>query len=103
MAYCMIAENPYEDADAFERVNQQIRSTGPFPPDGQLLMIAGPGDPGWRVISVWESKEALERFFSERLRPVCEPAGVDFDKVKQTVYEVHTLVAGDLTGALAPA
>jgi hypothetical protein len=55
------------------------------------------------VISVWESKEALERFFSERLRPVCEPAGVDFDKVKQTVYEVHTLVAGDLTGALATA
>ena len=103
MPYCVIAENPYEGADAFERINQHIRSTGPFPPEGQLLLIAGSAEPGWRAISVWDSQDAQERFFTERLRPACERAGVDFDKVKRTVFEVHTLVAGDLTGALQPA
>ena len=103
MPYCVIAENPYEGAEAFERINQHIRATGPFPPEGQLLLIAGPGEAGWRAISVWDSTEAYERFFTERLRPACEPAGVDFDEVKQSVFEVHALVAGDLTAALQAA
>ena len=103
MPYCVIAENPHEGADAFERINQHIRSTGPFPPEGQLLLIAGSAEPGWRAISVWDSKDAYERFFTERLRPACEPAGVDFTNIKRTVFDVHTLVAGDLTGALQPA
>jgi hypothetical protein len=103
MPYCMLAENPYEGADAFERLNQQIRSTGVFPPEGQLLLIAGPAEPGWRAISVWDSREAQERFFTDCLRPACERAGVDFGKVKLSGFEVHTLVAGDLTGTLQPA
>lgn len=103
MPYCVIAENPNEGANGFERINHHIRSTGPFPPEGQLLLIAGSAEPGWRAISVWDSQDAHERFFTERLRPACERAGVDFDKVKRTVFEVHTLVAGDLTRALQPA
>jgi hypothetical protein len=99
MPYCVIAENPEEGAQAFDRINQHLRDTGPFPPEGQLLLIAGPGEPGWRAISVWDSEEAAQRFFTDRLRPVCERAGVDFGKVQRTVFEVHMLVAGDPAAA----
>ncbi len=66
-------------------------------------MLAGPANPGWRVISVWDSKEALDRFFAERLAPAYQEAGLSLDSVKRTLFEVHTLVAGDLTGELQPA
>ncbi len=66
-------------------------------------MLAGPANPGWRVISVWDSEEARDRFFAERLAPAYEEAGLSLDGVERTVFEVHTLVAGDLTGVPQPA
>ncbi len=80
-----------------------MRANGLFPPDGQLLLIAGPAEPGWRAISVWDTEQAMERFNTERLPDACRAAGVPLDRMTRTVYEVHTLVAGDLTGAPQPA
>ena len=98
MAYCLIVENPDQSQEQGEQVLAHVRSTGPFPPEGARLMVAGPADPGWRVISVWDSHEARERFFAERLAPAYEEAGLSLDSIKRTLFEVHTLVAGDLTG-----
>lgn len=42
------------------------------PPEGLLLHAAGPTDEGFRIIAVWESEEAWERFRSERLGPEAE-------------------------------
>jgi hypothetical protein len=39
------------------------------PPAGRILHTAGPTDTGWRVVDVWESRDALERFRDERLLP----------------------------------
>jgi hypothetical protein len=103
MAYCQIAENPDATQEQFEQLNAHLRANGPFPPDGQRLLIAGPAEPGWRVISVWDSEEAIERFNAERLPDACRATGVPLDRMTRTVYEVHTLVAGDLTGAPQPA
>jgi hypothetical protein len=103
MAICVIVENPDQSQEQGEQVLAHVRSTGPVPPEGARLMLAGPADPGWRVISVWDSQEALERFFAERLAPAYKEAGLSFDSVKRTLFEVHTLVAGDLTGVLQPA
>lgn len=51
--------------------------------------------------------DALRAYLADRdlllVLDNCEQDGVDFAKVKQTVFEVHTLVAGDLTAALQPA
>jgi hypothetical protein len=55
------------------------------------------------VISVWDSEDARDRFFAERLAAACEAAGLWLDSIKRTVFEVHTLVAGDLTGMPQPA
>jgi hypothetical protein len=103
MAYCQIVENPDATREQFEQVGAHLRATGPFPPDGQRLLLAGPAEPGWRVISVWDSQQAIERFNTERLAPALREAGVPVDHITRTTYEVHTLVAGDLTGALQPA
>jgi hypothetical protein len=38
-------------------------------PAGLILHVAGPTDEGFRIIAVWESESAWERFRSERLAP----------------------------------
>lgn len=98
MAYCQIVENPDSTQEQFEQVSAHVRATGPVPADGQRLLIAGPGEPGWRVISVWDSEEAMGRFNAERLAPALREAGVPVDRMTRTIFEVHTLIAGDLTG-----
>ena len=103
MAICLIVENPEQSQEQAEQVLAHVRSTGPVPPEGARLMLAGPADPGYRFISVWDSNEARERFFAERLAPAYKAAGLSLDSIKRTVFEVQTLVAGDLTGVLQPA
>ena len=98
MAVCLIVENPDQTADQADRVMAHVRGSGPVPPEGARLVLAGPADPGWRVISIWESQEALERFFAERLGPAYQEAGLTFERVQRTIFDVHMLVAGDLVG-----
>jgi hypothetical protein len=103
MAICLIVENPDQSQEQAEQVLAHVRSTGPVPPEGARVMLAGPADPGWRVISVWDSDEARERFFAERLAPAYKAAGLSFDSVRRTQFAIHTLAAGDLTGVPQPA
>jgi hypothetical protein len=103
MAICLIVENPDQTDEQAAQVMAHVRSTGPVPPEGARLMIAGPANPGWRVISIWDSNEARDRFFAERLSAAYAEAGLTLDSVKRTIFDVHTLVAGDLTGAPQPA
>ena len=103
MAICQIVENPDQSQEQAEQVMAHVRSTGPVPPEGARLMLAGPADPGWRVISVWDSDDARDRFFAERLAPAYEAAGLSLDGIKRTVFDVHTLAAGDLAGTPQPA
>jgi hypothetical protein len=44
---------------------------GPIP-DGLLFHAAGPTDEGFRIIGVWESEEAWQRFRTDRLDPAAE-------------------------------
>ena len=103
MAHCLIVHNPSQTEEQAEQVLAHVRITGPVPPEGARLMLAGPADPGWRVISVWDSHEARERFFTERLSAAYEATGLSLDKIERTLFEVHTLAAGDLSGTPQPA
>jgi hypothetical protein len=44
-------------------------------PIGLILHVAGPTDEGIRIIEVWESERAWERFRGERLAPVIAALG----------------------------
>lgn len=103
MAYCLIVENPELTEDRAKQVFANIRDSGPVPPEGARLMLAGSADLGTRVISVWDSPEACQRFFAERLSSAYEEADLSMEPIRRTLFEIHTLVAGDLTGTPQPA
>ena len=103
MAICNIVDNPEQSAEQAHQVLAHVRSTGPVPPEGSRLMLAGPADEGWRVISVWDSEEARDRFFAERLAPAYKNAGLSMDGIKRAQFPIDTLVAGDLTAVLQTA
>ena len=103
MAICQIFDNPALDAEQWERLAAHLRATGPTPAEGARLVLAGPADGGWRVITVWDSDEVRDRFFEERLRPAYADAGLPLEDTERTVFEVHALIAGDLTGTPQPA
>jgi hypothetical protein len=73
MSYAFIQDVP-AGWDSYERVAAAI---GDEPPDGLIVHVAGPTDSGFRVIEVWESKDAWERFRDERLRPVVKTVAGD--------------------------
>ena len=98
MAYCQIFEHPDLTPERMEEVMSHVRSSGPVLPDGAQLLVAGPADPGIRVITIWDSNEARERFVSGRLSDAYDKAGVSLDQASVTVFEVLKLAAGDLTG-----
>ena len=99
MAYCQIFEHPDLTPEKMEQVMAHVRTTGPVLPEGARLLVAGPGDPGMRVITIWDSNEARERFLSERLSEAYDEAGLSLGGANVTVFEVFKLAAGDLTGA----
>jgi hypothetical protein len=103
MAICQIAHNPNLAPEQADQVFAHLRTTGPVPPDGARLMVSGPADQGYRVISVWDSNEARERFLEERLTAAYEATGLSMDDLETTVFEVRKLVAGDLAGTPQPA
>ena len=103
MAICVIGENPKGSSEVYEQVVQRIaQDGGEFPPPGAIFQVAGPAEPGWRVISVWDSREAYESFAAERLAPAWAESGVSRDDVNFTIFEAHSFVAGDLSGAVQP-
>lgn len=44
------------------------------PPEGLVVHAAGPTDEGFRIIAIWESEEAWQRFRADRL-------GLDVERV----------------------
>lgn len=46
------------------------------PPEGNLLRMAGPMEGGWRVVSLWETREQFEAFLAERLHLSLDDQGV---------------------------
>ena len=102
MATCVIAENPNMNAAKFEEVLQHLRG-GDFPPDGLIFQVAGQAENGWRVITIWKSREAYENFASGRLVQTWAEVGVSRDDITFTIFETHTMVAGDLSAVPQPA
>src|SRR2546430_6870272 len=99
MAYCLIADNPNGTAEIYEQVIQKVAASGEMPPQGAIFQVAGPHQGGWRVISVWESREAQERFRDGRLIPIWQEVGVSRDHLTWSDFEAQSVIAGDLSGA----
>ena len=64
------------DAQSYEAVTARAMP-GDQLPDGCQLHIAGPVEQGWRVITVWDSREAFDRFREDKLLPAIQAIAGD--------------------------
>ena len=87
MAVGVIFELPGVTQEQYDTASEQVDSGSPM--EGCLVHVAGPMEGGWRVVKVWESQEAANGFFRERLQLVME--GVGIPTVEPKVFPVHVL------------
>lgn len=77
MPVVMVHDSPGSTREQYEEVVSRVsngagfKSLSDWPVDGILSHVAGPTDNGWRVIDVWESEEAFQRF-GEVIGPVLQ-------------------------------
>lgn len=91
MSVVVSAVAPF-DQDMYEAITAKVMSDDQLP-DGCELHIAGPVEQGWRVITVWESREAFDRFREEKLLPaIREIAGAEAPPPEPDVNPVHKLI-----------
>jgi len=67
----------------------RLESPADWPVEGLLTQIAGQGESTLRVVGVWESEEALNRF-AEIVVPILREAGVERDP---EVYPALTYIS----------
>jgi quinol monooxygenase YgiN len=65
MALAMLAEIPDLSREQYELVVRKVNESGS--PAGALFHAGGPIDGGYRVVEVWESREAADAFYSSAL------------------------------------
>jgi hypothetical protein len=75
--------------DQYDQVIHRMgrRQGGPTP-EGAISHWVAKTDDGFRVVDVWESKEAFERFAQEQIRPHTREAGID-QEPEISFYDVH--------------
>jgi hypothetical protein len=66
----------------------RLESPSDWPVEGLLVHVSGDSPQGFRVVDVWQSEDACNRF-GEALGPILQEVDVDD---KPVIYEAHTLV-----------
>ena len=73
MAVALLLEFPGATQEQFGQVAEKVGSKSP---PGLLYHVEGAIEGGWRVVDVWESQEALDTFFQEKLGQALQEAGL---------------------------
>lgn len=89
MAIVVIDQAPGVTAEQFEALQQKFNAST-NPPRGQKLLLAGPVEGGWRVISVWESREAYDAFRRGQLSPAIQQMGITDDQLQ--IAPLHSVM-----------
>ena len=94
MTVFMVHDSPGGTQEQYDKVvarltdGRGLKSLSDWPVEGILAHVAGPTEVGWRVVDVWESAEAFQRF-GEVIGPVLEEVG--FPGQPQ-LFQVHDFV-----------
>ena len=67
----------------------RMESVADWPVEGLLAHAAGQGPAGFRVVDVWASEEAFQRF-GEKLMPIMQAIGIEG---QPEVYPTHAFVS----------
>jgi hypothetical protein len=87
MAVLLTAEVSGQTQQGYDGMLQFLAESIKVAP-GFILHTAHAVEGGWRVIEIWETKEAANQFFAKHVAPNLPP-GV---RPKRTVQELHSLV-----------
>jgi heme-degrading monooxygenase HmoA len=95
MAVLMLMEVPGGTTAEYERANEIMGIAGDEDaPEGLIQHVAASDGNGVLIADVWESEEALNRFFEERLGAALEQAGVSSSASKPRILPVHNSLTG---------
>ncbi|MEZ4617358.1 MAG: hypothetical protein R2867_17870 [Caldilineaceae bacterium] len=88
MAIIQVHELPGMTGNSTNR--HYVRSSSRGPPPGSSLHAGGPMEGGWRIVEVWESEEAADRFYgSELFQQMVRSTGIPAPTI--TSYPVETV------------
>ena len=65
MAFAILAEIPDLTRDQYETVVKKVNESGS--PAGALFHAGGPIEGGYRIVEVWETREAADAFYGSAL------------------------------------
>jgi hypothetical protein len=91
MAVAFLFENPGMTQEQYDQVVETLQRDGKTA-QGRLFHLAGPMEGGWRVLEVWESQEAWDKFLRETLGPLLQGAGAP--PPHQQLWPVHNSLSG---------
>jgi hypothetical protein len=95
MAVVLVHQGPDLTQENYDQVvrsmtgKDRVESPSDWPVEGLLVHAAGQGPNGFRVVDVWESEDAAQRF-GEKLAPHLQEAGIT---AAPEVYQAHAFVA----------
>ena len=76
-------------AASWERYERFAAAFDGPPPDGLLLHAAGPTDEGFRIVQVWESEEAWQRFAA-----LTDPVSSEPPPAVRVLHPEHVVYGG---------
>ncbi len=90
MAIAVLMEFPSGTLEQYDAVIAEMNLGGKPAPHG-IFHVAGPKEGGgMRLVDVWESQEAMERFTAEQIVPITQKHGIAPPNV--TVWPVHNIL-----------
>ena len=72
----------------YEQVHKEVSPDNKLAP-GMLSHAGGPSQDGWCVVEIWESQDALDRFFKEKLGAALERAKIS---MQPQFFQVHNMM-----------
>ena len=87
MAIGMVFNVPGTTAAQYDQVRKELHPDNKRPA-GMLYHAAGPTANGWRVVEVWESQEAADRYFQEKLGAALTKANISAQPDVFQIYNV---------------
>jgi hypothetical protein len=93
MAHCFIMDFEGADAAQYDAVIEDMELDGRLAPHALYHGAGALDGRTWRVVDVWETAEAFERFAAEKIIPLTAKHGVG--EPKMTSFPVHEIRRAD--------
>jgi hypothetical protein len=96
MSVVLIRQGPTSTREKYEEIVRKLtggktrmESVADWPIEGLLVHVAGESPQGFRVVDVWQSQDACNRF-GATLGPILQELSID---AQPEVYEAETFVS----------